>query len=88
MVILATCIEWSIAGYGTVHPSLTPFKLRSSFLSLAKIYMEHYKEQLTTCVYSSTVEPSNITYLSNSTVRLIKITIALISATNGTVGAV
>ena len=52
------------------------------------IYMEHYKEQLTTCAVSSTVEPSDITYLSNSTVSLIKITIALISATNGTVGAV
>ena len=58
---LVTCIEWSIAGYGTVHPSLTPFKLRSSFLSLAKIYMEHYKEQLTMCAFGSTVEPSNIT---------------------------
>ena len=36
--------------------------LRSSFLSLANIYMEHYKEQLTTYVFSSTVEPSNITH--------------------------
>ena len=56
---VATCIERSITDYGTVHPSLTLFKLRSSFLSLANIYMEHYKEQLATYVFSSTVEPKD-----------------------------
>ena len=43
---LATCIEWSIAGYGTIHPSLTPFKLGSSFLSLAKIYVVQRRGRL------------------------------------------
>ena len=69
----ATCIEWSIVDYGTVHPSLTLFKLRSSFLSLANIYMEHYKEQLTTYVFSSTVEPSNIMHFAQQYSRIHKI---------------
>ena len=55
---------------GPFIPPLPLLSWEAAFLSLANIYMEYYKEQLTTCVFSSTVEPSNITYMFNGTVEL------------------
>ena len=65
--------NWHTSSSSSEDNPLTQFTSKEAVLLPHDIYMEHYKEQLTTCVFSSTVEPSNITHFVQQYSRIHKI---------------
>ena len=75
-------------GYGTVHPSVTLFKLQSG-LNDNYLIVQVALQGATDYSFNSTVELNKTYILSNSTVGFISFTIGLKNRlTNSTVGAI
>ena len=77
---VAPNLEWSnmFTGYGTVHPSLTLFKLRSVFFFKNNyLIVQGAPQGATNYLSNSTVELSKSYILSNSTAGSINFTISI-----------